>query len=60
MTRTFDGQDLNAEYLFRLFANLAAQQNNPNAFRLLGVPTGYEITHFTASQDIASASTRYA
>jgi len=60
MTPTFDGQELNAEYLFGLFANLAAQQNNPIALTLLGVPTRYEITHFTASQNIASVSTRYA
>ncbi len=46
MTRTFDGQESNAEYLFGLFANLAAQQNNPNAFTLLGVPTGYEIMRY--------------
>lgn len=57
ITRTFDGAELNTEYLFGLFANLAA---TPDAFTLLGYPTGYEITHFAASQNIASASTRYA
>lgn len=56
ITRTFDGAELNTEYLFGLFANLAA---SPQAFTLLGIPTGYEITHFAASQNIASASTRY-
>ena len=60
ITRTFDGRELNTEYLFGLFANLAASTNDTSAFSLLGVPVGYEITHFAASQNIASASTRYA
>jgi len=57
ITRTFDGRELNTEYIFGLFAKLAA---NPNSFTLLGYPTSYEITHFAASQNIASASTRSA
>ncbi|MCJ1458580.1 hypothetical protein MMC28_008953 [Mycoblastus sanguinarius] len=56
ITRTFEGEELNTEYLFGLFANLAAQTNS---FTLLGVPTAYEVTHFAASQNIASASTRF-
>ena len=56
ITRTFTGQELNTEYLFGLFANIAAA---PNEFTLLGIPLAYEITHFAASQNIASASTRY-
>lgn len=56
ITRTFTGQELNTEYLFGLFANIAA---SPDEFTLLGVPLAYEITHFAASQNIASASTRY-
>lgn len=61
ITRTFDGQELNTEYLFGLFANLANLTNSPNstAFSLLGIPISYEITHFAASQNIASASTRF-
>ncbi|CAF9911083.1 hypothetical protein IMSHALPRED_009919 [Imshaugia aleurites] len=59
ITRTFDGRELNTEYLFGLFANLAASTNDTSAFSLLGVPVGYEITHFAASQNIASASTRF-
>ena len=55
ITRTFDGRELNTEYLFGLFANLATSP----AFSLLGVPISYEITHFAASQNIAVASTRY-
>ncbi len=56
ITRTFLGRELNTEYLFGLFANIAA---NKNEFTLLGYPTSYEITHFAASQNIASASIRY-
>ena len=56
ITRTFSGQELNTEYLFGLFANLATSSDQ---FSLLGVPVAYEITHFAASQNIASASTRY-
>ena len=77
-TRNFDGREINTEYLFGLFANLATSSNgpnafslfglfanlatsgnDPNAFSLLGIPTSYEITHFAASENIASASTRY-
>ena len=59
ITRTFDGREINTEYLFGLFANLALSAADPNAFSLLGIPTAYEITHFAASENIASASTRY-
>lgn len=55
ITRTFDGRELNTEYLFGLFANLATSP----AFSLLGVPVAYNITHFAGSQNIASASTRF-
>ncbi|KAF2405160.1 hypothetical protein EJ06DRAFT_525706 [Trichodelitschia bisporula] len=54
VTRTFDGPELNTEYLFGLFATLAL---NPGATTLLGYPVSYEIVHFAASQNIASAST---
>ncbi|KAF6219666.1 hypothetical protein HO133_004135 [Letharia lupina] len=59
ITRTFDGRELNTEYLFGLFANLATSTNDSNAFSLLGIPMSYEITHFAASQNIASASTLF-
>ena len=54
ITRTFDGPELNTEYLFGLFAQLAL---NRNATTLLGVPLNYTIVHFTANQNIASAAT---
>lgn len=55
ITRTFEGRELNTEYLFGLFANIAA---TPNSITLLGIPISYEIIHFAANQNIASASTR--
>jgi len=54
ITRTFVGRELNTEYLFGLFAQLAL---NPNATTLLGVPINYSIVHFTANQNIAAAAT---
>lgn len=54
-TRTFDGQELNTEYLFGLFANL--KNINTTATTLLGVPVSYDIVHFAANQDIATAAT---
>jgi len=56
ITRTFDGRELNTEYLFGLFANLA---DNPNSISLLGIPISYEILHFTANEYITSAATRF-
>ena len=56
VTRTFDGRELNTEYLFGLFANLAA---DPNSISLLGVPISYEILHFAANEYITSAATRF-
>ena len=55
ITRTFSGRELNTEYLFGLFANLA---QTPDAISLLGVPLHYEIVHFAASNNTASALTR--
>ena len=52
-TRTFDGAELNTEYLFGLWAYIAL---NPDATTLLGIPMSYEIVHFTANQNIASAA----
>ncbi|KAL8716204.1 MAG: hypothetical protein Q9220_000109 [cf. Caloplaca sp. 1 TL-2023] len=57
ITRTFDGRELNTEYLFGLFANLAAATDG--GVSLLGVPLSYEVLHFAASQNIASALTRF-
>jgi hypothetical protein len=56
VTRTFDGRELNIEYLFGLFANLAA---DPNSISLLGVPILYEILHFATNEYITSATTRF-
>ncbi|KAL9634652.1 MAG: hypothetical protein Q9164_003963 [Protoblastenia rupestris] len=56
ITRTFTGRELNTEYIFGLFSNLAANQDS---FTLLGFATSYEIVHFAASQNIASASTLF-
>ncbi|KAL1623498.1 hypothetical protein SLS54_004488 [Diplodia seriata] len=44
ITRTFTGIELNTEYLFSLFAQL----NRTRSFTLLGIPTGYTVTHFAA------------
>lgn len=54
-TRDFNGRELNTEYGFGLFANLAAE-TDPDAFSLLGVPISYNITHFVANQNIFSAA----
>ena len=52
-TRTFDGRELNTEYLFGLFANLAA---TPNSIGLLGVPISYEVSKFSGNQYISAAT----
>ncbi|KAL8818159.1 MAG: hypothetical protein Q9223_003142 [Gallowayella weberi] len=57
ITRTFDGRELNTEYLFGLFANLATAE--VGAISLLGIPLSYEVLHFAASQNIATALTRF-
>ncbi|KAI4181848.1 MAG: hypothetical protein LQ346_006686 [Caloplaca aetnensis] len=57
ITRTFNGRELNTEYLFGLFANLASA--SPGAISLLGVPLSYEVLHFAANQNVASALTRF-
>ena len=54
-TRTFTGRELNTEYLFGLFANLAA---SPTSISLLGVPLSYEVLKFSANDYISSAATR--
>jgi hypothetical protein len=56
ITRTFDSQELNTEYLFRLFTNLIA---DPNSISLLGVPISYKILHFATNKYITSAATRF-
>ncbi|KAI9718660.1 MAG: hypothetical protein M1828_006595 [Chrysothrix sp. TS-e1954] len=53
VTRTFNGRELNTEYVYGLFANLAT---DPGAFTLLGLPLNYTIIHFAASQNVASTS----
>jgi hypothetical protein len=54
ITKIFDGQELNTEYLFRLFANLAA---DPYSISLLRVPISYKILHFTANKYVTLAAT---
>lgn len=54
-TRTFDGRELNTEYIFGLFANLAATSSS---LSLLGVPISYEILKFSANKYVSSAATR--
>ena len=55
ITRTFEGRELNTEYLFGLFTNLAA---TPGSLSLLGVPVSYEILHFAANENVVSSLTR--
>ncbi|KAJ5280063.1 hypothetical protein N7478_005435 [Penicillium angulare] len=50
ITRTFDGDELNREYIFGLFAD-------PTHISLVGVPVNYSITQFAANDRIASATT---
>ncbi|KAF9887340.1 hypothetical protein FE257_010335 [Aspergillus nanangensis] len=50
ITRTFDGRELNNEYIFGLFSQ-------PDSVSLTGIPIAYNITQFTANQNIASATT---
>jgi hypothetical protein len=50
ITRTFDGRELNNEYIFGLFSE-------PDHLSLVGVPIAYSITQFTANGNIASATT---
>ena len=56
VTRTFNGRELNTEYLFGLFANLAT---NANEISLLGVPISYEILNFVGNQNVVSSQVRY-
>ncbi|KAL4784383.1 hypothetical protein BJX76DRAFT_357115 [Aspergillus varians] len=50
ITRTFDGRELNTEYIFGLFSD-------PDHLSLIGIPISYNITQFTANQNITSATT---
>ncbi|KAJ5475588.1 hypothetical protein N7539_007875 [Penicillium diatomitis] len=50
ITRTFDGDELNREYIFGLFSE-------PSRVSLVGVPVAYSITQFSANDNIASATT---
>jgi hypothetical protein len=50
ITRTFDGRELNNEYIFGLFSD-------PEHLSLVGIPTAYKITQFAANENIASATT---
>ncbi len=57
ITRTFVGRELNTEYLFGLFANLASAE--AGAISLLGLPLSYEVLHFAASQNVVATLTRF-
>jgi hypothetical protein len=50
-TRNYAGRELNTEYLFGLFANIAL---NPDAFTLLGYPVNYTFTRFLGSGNVVS------
>jgi hypothetical protein len=50
ITRTFDGDELNREYIFGLFAD-------PDHVSIVGIPIAYNITQFAANDNIASATT---
>ncbi|ROW07798.1 hypothetical protein VMCG_03582 [Cytospora schulzeri] len=50
VTRVFTGRELNTEYIFGLFSQVAL---NPGSFSLLGTPMSYKIVHFAANQNIA-------
>ncbi|KAL2859316.1 hypothetical protein BJX68DRAFT_261755 [Aspergillus pseudodeflectus] len=50
ITRTFNGRELNNEYIFGLFSD-------PEHLSLVGVPITYKITQFAANDNIASATT---
>ncbi|TAQ87596.1 hypothetical protein B7494_g4078 [Chlorociboria aeruginascens] len=54
LSRTFDGSELNTEYLFGLFANIAS---SPLSLSLIGFPINFQITGFTANGNITAAST---
>lgn len=56
ITRTFNGRELNTEYLFGLFANLATDETGEMS--LLGIPLSYEVLHFAASQNVVATLTR--
>ncbi|THX27189.1 hypothetical protein D6D12_05675 [Aureobasidium pullulans] len=50
-TRDYAGRELNTEYLFGLFANIAL---NPDAFTLLGYPINYTFTRFLGIGNVVS------
>ncbi|KAI5248388.1 hypothetical protein E4T42_05668 [Aureobasidium subglaciale] len=50
-TRDYAGRELNTEYLFGLFANIAL---NPDAFTLLGYPINYTFTRFLGQGNVVS------
>ena len=52
LTNDFDGRELNTEYIFGLFANIA----NNKTFSLLSIPVAYEERAFISSGNIASTS----
>ena len=55
ITGAWEGRELNTEYLFGLFANIA---QGPSAVSLVGVPESYDIIHFVGSGDVAAVAAR--
>lgn len=51
--RTFSGRQLNTEYIFGSFSNLAL---DPSIISLLGVPLYHQPIHFAATQNIVSVA----
>ena len=50
---SWQGRELNTEYLFGLFSNIA---QGPSAVSLVGVPQSYEIIHYVGSGDVVAVS----
>src|SRR6266487_353015 len=53
ISRDFFGRELNTEYVFGLFVNIAQS----GAVNVVGVPISYETVHFAASQNVVASST---
>jgi hypothetical protein len=53
ISRDFIGRELNTEYVFGLFVNIA----QTGAVNVVGVPISYETVHFAASQNVVASST---
>lgn len=56
ITQTFDGRELNTEYIFGLFSNIAA---NSGALSVLGYAIDYEVLQFSANDRVTTTTTRF-